>query len=149
MDNRAGDGKSAEAFEGFVENVAGIEVGGDENVGASGDLRGGEFFGGDYWVDSGVELHFAVDEPIGKFGADSVDSVMDFFEIGIFTARAVGGVGKQSDARSFAGKGGKSSSGVFDNPVKLFFIWQFIHAAVGEGEKLVGFFTDKTTGEKV
>ena len=94
-------------------------------------------------------MHFAVDEPVGKFGANFFDRVMDFFEIGIFAARAVSGVGKQGDARSFAGKGSESASGVFDNPVKLFFIRQFIHAAVGEGEKLIGFFANKTTGEKV
>ena len=94
-------------------------------------------------------MHFAVDEPVGKFGANFFDRVMDFFEIGIFAARAVSGVGKQGDARSFAGKGGKSSSGVFDDPIKLFFIWQFIHAAVGENENLMTFFADKATGEKV
>ena len=38
--------------------------------------------------------------------------------------------------------------GVFDNGVELFFRWEFVDAAIGDGEELVAFFADKTTREK-
>ena len=92
MDDGAGDGETAELLEGFVKDVAGIEVGSDEDVGLTlqGTIR--DFFGGDCGIDGGVELHFAVDKPVGMTFTNFVDNKMDFNEVGIFAARAVGRV---------------------------------------------------------
>ena len=79
LDNRAGTGEAAEALERFVEEVAGVEIGSDENVGLAFDGAGGEFFGGNLGVDGGVELHFAVDEPVGVILSDLIDNEVDFF----------------------------------------------------------------------
>lgn len=65
LEDGAGDGEASKLFEGFVEEVAGVEVGSNEDIGLAGDGRGGEFFGGDGGVQGGIELHFAVDEEVG------------------------------------------------------------------------------------
>ena len=65
MKNGTGGSEAGEMFEGFVENVTGVEVGGDEDVGATGDTRLGELFLADVGVDGGVELHFSVDYDVG------------------------------------------------------------------------------------
>ncbi len=68
--------EAADLLEGFVEEIARVEIGGDENVGLAGDGRKidvvrwgaggpfGGFFGGDGGAEGGVELHFAVDEKV-------------------------------------------------------------------------------------
>lgn len=61
LEDGAGDGETGELFEGFVKDIAGIEVGGDEDVGLAGDGGIWELFGGDGRIDGGVELHFSVD----------------------------------------------------------------------------------------
>lgn len=65
LENGAGDGKTADLFEGFVESIAGIEVRSDEDVGVTGDRRGGSFFGGNSGINGGVELHFSINDNIG------------------------------------------------------------------------------------
>lgn len=77
LEDGAGDGKTGELLEGFVKDIAGIEVGGDEDVGLAGDMGEvgiirwsvsgpfGGLFGGDGRVEGGVELHFAVDKESG------------------------------------------------------------------------------------
>lgn len=62
LKNGAGDMETSNVLEGFVEDVAGIEVGDDEDISAAGDGRVGEFLLGDGGIDGGVELHFAVEE---------------------------------------------------------------------------------------
>lgn len=62
MENRAGNGEAAELLEGFVEEVAGIQVGGDENVSVAGDGGIWGFFRANARVHGGVELHFSVDK---------------------------------------------------------------------------------------
>lgn len=47
-------------FEGFVEDVARVEIGDDEDVSAAGYCGIREFFLGYGGVDGGVELHFSV-----------------------------------------------------------------------------------------
>lgn len=78
LEDGAGGVEAADLLEGFVEKITGVEVGGDEDVGLTGD--GGEIgiirwsadgpfgglFGGDGRTESGVELHFAVDEEIER-----------------------------------------------------------------------------------
>lgn len=72
LEDGAGGVETTELLESFVEDVASIKIGNDEDIGLAGD--GGEtgiirwgagspfggFFGGDGGVEGGVELHFAV-----------------------------------------------------------------------------------------
>ena len=98
MDDGAGDAEVGELLERFVEDVAGVQVGSDEDVGVALDGGGGEFLAADVGVDGAVELHLAVNEPVGVVVADFVDDEVDFVEIGVLAAGAVGGVGEHGDA---------------------------------------------------
>ena len=147
MDDGASDGEAAETFKGFVEDVARIKIGGDEDVGAAFYGGFGKFFVADFGVDSGVELHFAVDEPVGAILSDLIYAKMDFGEVGIFAAGAVGGVRKHSNARLLVSVVLVGGGGVFDDCVELVFVWEFVDAAVGESEDLVGFLADEAAGE--
>ncbi len=62
MKDGAGDGEAAKLLEGFVEEIASIKIGGNEDVGMAGDggIRG--FFLADYRIHGGVKLHLSVDE---------------------------------------------------------------------------------------
>lgn len=62
LEDGAGDMEAGDLLEGLVEDVAGIEVGDDEDIGVTGDGGIGELFLGDGGIDGGVELHFAVEE---------------------------------------------------------------------------------------
>ncbi len=62
MEDGASDVEAGDVFKGFIEDIAGVEVGDDENVGVTGHGGIGELFLGDSWVDGGVELHFSVEE---------------------------------------------------------------------------------------
>ena len=77
--------------------------------------------------------------------ANLINHEMDFFEVGIFAAGAVCGVGKHGDFWSFASEVLESYGSIFDYGVELLFGWEFINAAVGEGEKLIAFLADETT----
>ena len=48
----------------FVEEIAGVEIGRDEDVGLAGDggMRG--FLVADSRIDGGIELHFSVNEEV-------------------------------------------------------------------------------------
>ncbi len=46
----AGDSEASDLFEGFIEEIAGVQVGGDEDVCAAGDWGIGEFRGGDFGI---------------------------------------------------------------------------------------------------
>lgn len=61
LQDGAGNGVSADLLESFVEEIAGVEIGRDEDVGLAGDGGIWELFGGDGRIDGGVELHFSVD----------------------------------------------------------------------------------------
>ena len=54
LDDRAGAGEAGELLEGFVEDVAGVEVWDDENVGLAGDGAFGGLLGGDLGIDGSV-----------------------------------------------------------------------------------------------
>ena len=98
-------------------------------------------------VDGGVELHFAVYQPIGVVLSDLVDDEMDFGEVGVFAAGAVGGVGEHGDDGLGASVVLVGGGGVFYDGVKLVFVGEFVDAAVGEGEELVAFLADETARE--
>lgn len=65
LEDGAGDMEAGDVLKGFVEDVAGIEVGDDEDIGVAGDGGVGEFLLGDGGIDGGVELHFAIEEDFG------------------------------------------------------------------------------------
>ena len=148
MDDRAGDGKTGKLFERFIEDVAGVEVGGDEDVGTALEDATRGLFKGDVRVDGGIELHFAVDEIVGVGLADVVDGKSDFFEVGVFTTGAVGRVREHGDAGLFVVVGDEGSGGVFDDSAELFFGGLFVDAAVGDSEMVIATFADETTREK-
>lgn len=70
LEDGAGDSEAGELLEDFVDEVTGVEVGGDEDVGLAGNLagfgvdRGRAFAETDAWIDGGVELHFSGNEEI-------------------------------------------------------------------------------------
>lgn len=73
LENGAGDSKAGELLEYFVDKVAGVEIGSDEDVGTASNLVG---FGvgnklvlvdPDAGVDGGVKLHFSGDEKVAVF----------------------------------------------------------------------------------
>ena len=133
MNDGAGDGEFAKLFEGFVEDVAGIEIRSDEDVGFPFYGALWSFLASDGGIHGSVELHFAVDEPIGMVLFDLVDDVMNLVEVRVFSAGTIGGVGKHGDAGLGIGEGSESDGGIFDNDVELFFGRDFVDAAVGEG----------------
>ena len=76
--------------------------------------------------------------------ADFVDDEMDFFEVGIFAAGAVGRVRKHGDFGLETGILFESFGGIFDDNVELVFRREFVDATVGESEGAVAFLTNKT-----
>ena len=147
MDDGTGNGETAELLKRFIEDVAGVEVGSDKDVSFPFDWAIGGFLVGNDGAYGGVELHFAINEPIGVVLPNLIDNVIDFVEVGILTAGAVGGVGKHGDSGSVSGVSVICDGGVFDDGVKLVPIWDFVDAAVGEGEDLTALLADETTGE--
>ena len=151
MDNWAGNGEAAELFERFVEDIAGIEVGSDENIGTPLQRTFGSLFGGDSGIYSGVELHLAVDEPIGVGLPNLIDDLVDFGEIRVFATGAIGGVGKHGDLGLLVVINLESGGSVLDDGVELFSGGEFVDATVGKGEVLCVVwsiaFTDETAGE--
>ncbi len=118
LDNGAGYVEATELFERFVENITGIEVGGNKNVSLALQGTFGGFLGGDFWINRGIELHFAVDSPIGVILLDLFDNEIDFVEIGVFAAGAIGGVGEHGDFGLIIGVILESGGGVFDDYVE-------------------------------
>ena len=143
----AGASEAAETLEGFIKNIAGVEVGGDKDVGGAHDRAAGYLFGSDGRIDGGVKLHLAVDEPVRVGVPDSLDDGVGFVEVGIFAAGAVGGVGKHSDSRLLIIVGFVSLGGVFDDAVELVLGRLLIDAAVSDDEMLPWSFADEAAGE--
>lgn len=102
LQDGAGDGEAGDLFEDFVDQVAGIEVGSNEDVGLAGDRVG---FGvgsrlalaeTDTRVDGGVELHFSGDEHIAII--ERPKSFLDNVNRGVLAATTKSGEGEQGDA---------------------------------------------------
>ncbi len=124
LEDGAGDGETGELLESFIEEIAGVEIGGDEDVGAAGDRGVGELFGADAGVNCGVELHFAVDEEgwVGVGGEESLEMGEGILHEGdrvVTTAAAGGGEGKQSDAGCAGEDGLGAGDGLRDNFAEL------------------------------
>lgn len=135
MEEGAGGGVAGEAFEGLVEEVAGVEIGGDEDVGVASDLGIWEFFGGDVGTEGGVELHFAVDEEVGTL--ESFKNGMDEVDRGVVAAAAVSRKGEEGDAGRFGEDFLSGSGGLEDDVGELVFSWVFAGGHVGEEEGLI------------
>ena len=79
--------------------------------------------------------------------ANFVNYEMDFFEVGIFAATAIGRIGKHGDFGLFIIISLISFGGIFNYSIELFFGGNFVDSAIGESEMLAFFFADKTTRE--
>ena len=66
LQHRTDDDRAAEALGQLVTDVAGIEIGKNQHVGAAVDARIGNFLRRDGGHDGGVELHFAFDLDAGQ-----------------------------------------------------------------------------------
>ena len=117
MNEGAGDDKTAELLEGFVEDVARIEIWGDEDVGLALEGAGRGFLVGDDRINGGVELEFAIDKPVWMVLLDLVDDVVDFGEVEVLAARSVSGVGEHGDSGLVVGVGLIGFCGVFNDGV--------------------------------
>ena len=82
---------------------------------------------------------------------DSVNNIVNSFEIGIFATRTVGGIGEHGDFGLFIKINLVSYTGIFYNSVELFFVWKFVDAAIGKSKVIIVTWTfhDETTGEEV
>lgn len=104
LENRAGDSEAGKLFESFVENIASIEVGCNEDVGSAGDWGLGRFFLTNARIDGGVELELAVDENGGIF--ESVDDELSVSD-GIVVATATEGGKREQSQAGCAGENGQ------------------------------------------
>ena len=136
-------------LEGFIKDIAGIEVWSDEDVGATFEWATRCFLGRDTGINCGVKLHFSIDEPVGMIGLDAINDVMDFVEVRVFATGTVGGIGKHGDFGLMFSKRFKCGRGVFDDSVKLVIGWVFVDSPVGESEDLIPFLTNEATGEEL
>lgn len=99
LEDGASDGEASDLLEGFVDEVAGVEVGGDEDVGAASDGGVGGFFGANAGVDGGVELELAVDEDLFSFREGGVFGFYDGFDGAQLFERVIGAATTESGER--------------------------------------------------
>lgn len=88
LENGSSDCEAGKLLESFVENIASVEVGCNEDVGSAGDWGIGGLFLTNARIDGGVELELAVDENGGIF--ESVDDELSVSD-GIVVATAAEG----------------------------------------------------------
>ena len=105
LKDRSSDGKAGELLKDFVNEVARIEIRGDEDVSLTGDLVGFgvgvlrvAFVETNTGIDGGVELHFSGDKDIA-FG-EARKSFLDNVDSSIFAAAANGREREHGDAWS-------------------------------------------------
>ena len=105
LKDRSSDGKAGELLKDFVNEVARIEIRGDEDVSLTGDLVGFgvgvlrvAFVETNTRIDGGVELHFSGDKDIA-FG-EARKSFLDNVDSSIFAAAANGREREHGDAWS-------------------------------------------------
>ena len=77
LEDGAGGGKATKLFKRFVEDVAGVEIGADKDIGLAGDSGMRGFFASNSRVDRGVKLEFAVNENIEVLGADALNDILN------------------------------------------------------------------------
>ena len=93
----AGDGGVGEILNGFVEDVAGVEVGGNQDVGMASDSGLSGFFGADARINGGVELHFAIDQDFWEFCSGDLHGLSDSVDGRILATGAEGGETEHGD----------------------------------------------------
>lgn len=105
LKDRSSDGKAGELLKDFVNEVARIEIRGDEDVSLTGDLVGFgvgvfrvAFVETNTRIDGGVELHFSGDKDIA-FG-EACKSFLDNVDSSIFAAASNGREREHGDAWS-------------------------------------------------
>ena len=81
--------------------------------------------------------------------ADFCDDGVDFFEVGIFAAGALGGIGEHGDFGLFPVVGLESFGGIFDDAVEFVGVGEFVDATVGEDKMLAFPLANEATGEKL
>ena len=120
LKDRSSDGKAGELLKDFVNEVARIEIRGDEDVSLTGDLVGFgvgvlrvAFVETNTGIDGGVELHFSGDKDIA-FG-EACKSFLDNVDSSIFAAAANGREREHGDARSIGEEFFSGSVGLFDD----------------------------------
>ena len=120
LKDRSSDGKAGELLKDFVNEVARIEIRGDEDVSLTGDLVGFgvgvlrvAFVETNTRIDGGVELHFSGDKDIA-FG-EARKSFLDNVDSSIFAAAANGREREHGDARSIGEEFFSGSVGLFDD----------------------------------
>lgn len=120
LKDRSSDGKAGELLKDFVNEVARIEIRGDEDVSLTGDLVGFgvgvlrvAFVETNTRIDGGVELHFSGDKDIA-FG-EACKSFLDNVDSSIFAAAANGREREHGDARSIGEEFFSGSVGLFDD----------------------------------
>lgn len=141
LEDGAGDGEASELFEDFVDEIARIEVGGDEDVGLAGDLVSfraelikGAFVKADARVNGSIELHFSSNKNIAII--ESSKSFLDDVDGGIFASTAKGREGEEGDARLAGEEFLSREVGLFDDFSELLRGWVLAGSYIREKVKL-------------
>ena len=140
LDDGAEGGGAAEALDQFVADVAGLEVGEDEDVGVALDGAAGVLLQGDGGDDGGVGLDFAVDHGVelefleaGLGEAGGLGDLVDEFVLG----GALGGEGEEGDLGLLADEGAEGAGGGQGDVDHLLGGRAGVDGAVGEAEDVV------------
>lgn len=113
LEDGAGDSETGELLEGLIENVASVEIGGNEDISLASDGRMGGFFLANAGIDGGVELEFAIDENGRTLeGVDDEPSVSDRV---VFATATESGERKQGEARRIGEDGLGGVISLIDN----------------------------------
>lgn len=153
LEDGTGNGEAGELLEDFVDEVARIEVGGDQDVGLAGDLVGfgvGQrltFVETDARIDGSVKLHFSSDEDIAV--RERRQSFLDEVDSRVFAAAAESGEREHGDARVVGEKFFGGSVGLLDDFVELVRSGVLTSGHVGEEIKFVVAAHDDETGESL
>ncbi len=119
---------AGEAFDEFVSDVSGFEIGENENVGVALDLGFGAFLGGDGRDKGGVDLDFAVDDEVWLEFSGYLKGLADFFAVFFFAECGEREEGDfWFDAEFLGGLGA-----VDGNMGEFFGSWVDVDGAIGE-----------------
>lgn len=120
LKNRTGDSEAGELLKDFINEVARIEIGGDEDVSLTGDLVGFgvgvfrvAFVEANTGINGGIELHFSGDKYVAP--GEIRKSFLDNVDSSIFAAAAEGREREHGDARFIREEFLGGSVGLFDD----------------------------------
>lgn len=131
---------SGDYLEHFGGDIAGVEIGKDEDIGAAGDEAIAEtFLLGDLRIEGGVELEFPLKIGIeingGGFGLGDGEGLSDFENTGMGGFAGVGGEAEEGDPRGSVGQVGHADGGGDGDISQLGGIGIGDNAAIGEEEE--------------